>query len=105
VLRAALLPIGAVLFLGAGAVPWLMPAERAVSAFVWMGGLLLTGTPLVWRTARGLVRGHFAAVLLGQPLAGLVIVLMQSGGEALERYAEGRASAAVRALVGLRRAR
>jgi heavy metal translocating P-type ATPase len=38
------------------------------------------------------------SVALGQPLAGLVIVLMQTGGEALERYAEGRASAAVREL-------
>jgi heavy metal translocating P-type ATPase len=33
-----------------------------------------------------------------RPLAGLVIVLMQSGGEALDAFAEGRASAAVRAL-------
>jgi heavy metal translocating P-type ATPase len=33
-----------------------------------------------------------------QPYAGLIIVLMQSGGEALERFAAGRASAAVRAL-------
>jgi heavy metal translocating P-type ATPase len=39
-----------------------------------------------------------AALLLGQPLAGLIVVLMQTGGEALERYAEGRASAAVREL-------
>ena len=38
------------------------------------------------------------ALLLGEPLAGLVVVLMQTGGEALERFAEGRASAAVRAL-------
>ena len=56
------------------------------------------------------MRGHFATDLVAmladrdggrsshQPLAGLVIVLMQTGGEALERYAEGRASAAVRAL-------
>ena len=35
------------------------------------------------------------ALLLGQPLAGLIVVLMQTGGEALERYAEGRASRAV----------
>src|SRR6476661_1302380 len=35
------------------------------------------------------------ALLLDQPVAGLVIVLMQSGGEALERRAERRASAAV----------
>ncbi len=38
------------------------------------------------------------ALLLGQPLAGLIVVLMQTGGEALERYAEGRASQAVREL-------
>jgi heavy metal translocating P-type ATPase len=39
-----------------------------------------------------------AALFLGQPLAGLIVVLMQTGGEALERYAEGRASRAVREL-------
>ena len=77
--------------------------------YVWMVGLLLTGTPVVWRTLRRFASGHFAtdlvatlavttSVILLHPLAGLVIVLMQTGGEALERYAEGRASAAVRAL-------
>ena len=75
----------------------------------WSAGLALTGTPVVWGTARGVVRKRFAAdlvatlaigaaLLLGEPLAGLVVVLMQTGGEALERYAEGRASEAVRAL-------
>ncbi len=38
------------------------------------------------------------AVLLQQPLPGLIVVLMQTGGETLERYAEGRASRAVREL-------
>ena len=28
------------------------------------------------------------SVVLAQPLAGLIVVLMQTGGEALERYAE-----------------
>jgi heavy metal translocating P-type ATPase len=53
--------------------------------------------------------GHYAAdlvamlaiataLLLQQPLPGLIVVLMQTGGEALERYAEGRASEAVREL-------
>jgi cation transport ATPase len=76
---------------------------------VLMTGLVLTGLPLVWRTAKEVLKGHFAtdvvamlavvvAVVMGQQIAGLVIVLMQSGGEALEGYAEGRASAAVRAL-------
>ncbi len=39
-----------------------------------------------------------AALALGQPLPGLIIVLMQTGGEALEDYARGRASEAVREL-------
>jgi heavy metal translocating P-type ATPase len=64
---------------------------------------------VVWQTVRGVFAGRFAAdlvamlaivtaLLLGEPLAGLIVVLMQTGGEALERYAQGRASAAVREL-------
>jgi heavy metal translocating P-type ATPase len=79
------------------------------SRLVWTGGLVLTGVPVAWRTLRGIASGRFAADLvatlaiaaalpLGQSLAGLIVVLMQTGGEALERYAEGRASEAVRAL-------
>jgi heavy metal translocating P-type ATPase len=80
-----------------------------VAREVWMIGLIGTGAPVVYQTLRAATRGRFAtdgvatlsilgSVALGQPLAGLVIVLMQTGGEALERYAEGRASKAVRAL-------
>lgn len=76
---------------------------------VWTVGLWLIGLPLLFRTARDMLRGRFAADLvaglaivgamaLDQPFAGLVIVLMQTGGEALESFAERRASAAVRAL-------
>jgi heavy metal translocating P-type ATPase len=70
---------------------------------------VLTGLPVVIRTLRGILARRFAAdlvamlaivtaLLLQQPLAGLIVVLMQTGGEALERYAEGRASEAVRDL-------
>jgi heavy metal translocating P-type ATPase len=73
---------------------------------VWLAGLIGLGLPVVWRTARGALAGRFAAdlvaslsiitaVVLVQPLAGLVVVLMQTGGEALEHYAAGRASRAV----------
>jgi len=79
------------------------------AAIVWSAGLALTGTPVVWRTLTGIAAGRFAAdlvamlaivaaLLLGEPVAGLIVVLMQTGGETLERYAEGRASQAVREL-------
>ena len=72
--------------------------------------LIAAGAPLVWRTLRGALRGHFAsdivatlaivaAVALREPIAGLVIVLMQTGGEMLERYAARRASRALQELV------
>jgi heavy metal translocating P-type ATPase len=78
-------------------------------ARLWLGALVVLGLPVVWQTIRGVFSGRFAAdlvaslailwaVILDQPLPGLVVVLMQTGGEALERYAAGRASRAVQEL-------
>jgi len=83
--------------------------DVTAGARVWTIGLVLTGLPVVWKTLHGLVQRRFAADLvaslaivtafaLASPLPGLIVVLMQTGGEALERYAEGRASNAVREL-------
>ena len=105
----ALLPGAALLFILAGLFARLQPDLSGWSRSIWMAGLVVTGAPVALRTLGGLVRGRAAAdvvamlailtaIPLGEPLAGLVVVLMQTGGEALERYAEGRASAAVRAL-------
>ena len=76
---------------------------------VWTWGLLVSAIPVFLETARAARRGNFAtdivavlaiigSAVLGAPLAGLVVVIMRQGGAALERYAEGRASAAVREL-------
>ena len=84
---------------------WSVPDDHAI----WLAGVILVGAPVVWRTVVGALRGHFAAdlvaslaiiaaVVLRDPLPGLIVVLMQTGGEALERYAGRRASDAVRAL-------
>jgi heavy metal translocating P-type ATPase len=108
-LRAAAVPAAAIIALVAGAALYFTPPGPAVANIVWMVGLVITGLPVVVRTLRGMVRRQFAAdivaslaivtaVALFQPFAGLVIVLMQSGGEALEHYAAGRASDAVRLL-------
>ena len=71
--------------------------------------LVLGGSPLVLGLLAKLVRFEFGsdllagisivtAVLLGEYLAGALVVLMLSGGEALESYAVVRASSVLRAL-------
>jgi heavy metal translocating P-type ATPase len=105
--RAIALPAIAFLFIAVGLLLLVWRPESA--HLVWTAGLVLTGAPVVWQTLRGITRGRFAAdlvamlaiitaVLLREPLPGLIVVLMQTGGEALERYAQGRASDAVREL-------
>ncbi len=80
------------------------------SRTIFLVTLLLGGVPLVVQTVRGMLRGRFAAdivamlaivtaIILGEYFAGVVIVLMQSGGEALERYAMRRASNSLEALL------
>lgn len=71
--------------------------------------LFFGGTPLVYGLARKLLRGEFGsdllggismitALLLGEYLAGSIIVLMLAGGEALESYALRNASSVLAAL-------
>jgi heavy metal translocating P-type ATPase len=71
--------------------------------------LLLCGTPLVISLVKNLAAGEFgsdllagisilSSVLLGQYLVGCIIVLMLSGGTALEDYATRRASSVLEAL-------
>jgi heavy metal translocating P-type ATPase len=106
--RVWLIPGATLLWLSIGAAVWLL-RSRALGERFWMAGLVVLGLPVVVKTGRQALRGQFAtdlvatlavvvAAVLVRPLAGLVIVLMQSGGEALDAFAEGRASAAVRAL-------
>jgi len=82
----------------------------ARSEEIFLATLLVGGGPLVFQTIRGMLHGRFAsdivamlaigtALVLGQYFAGAVIVLMQSGGEALEAYAMGRASQSLEALL------
>lgn len=73
------------------------------------GALLLGGGPLVVELAIKLFKREFGsdllaaisivtAVLLQEYLAGVLVVLMLSGGQAIEAYAMGRASSALHAL-------
>ncbi|MFN7943639.1 MAG: heavy metal translocating P-type ATPase [Thermoanaerobaculia bacterium] len=73
--------------------------------------LALGGAPLVWRLLRQALRREFGsdllagmsivtAVILGEYLAGAFVVLMLSGGQALEGYAVRSASRVLEALAG-----
>jgi cation transport ATPase len=71
--------------------------------------LLIGGAPLLWDLLRRMLKGEFgsdllaglsisASAILGEYLAGSIVVLMLSGGTALEHYATRRASAVLAAL-------
>ncbi len=82
----------------------------AIGQALLLATLIAAGLPMVIATVRGMLRGAFAADIVAslaiigaaitdEYLAGCVIVLMQSGGEALERYAVRHASASLDALL------
>ena len=108
-LRTYPVPVATLAAIAAGFVAGLAGNGEQWRHATWTGGLVICGAPLVFRTLAGMLRGKFAADVvatlaiiasfaLGQPFVGLIIVLMQSGGEALEGLAEGRATDALRAL-------
>jgi heavy metal translocating P-type ATPase len=88
---------------------WATNASPAVQQLPLYVVLLAGGTPLVVALAIKALRREFGAdllaglsivtaVMLGEYLAGSLVVLMLSGGEALEQFAVGRASSVLQAL-------
>ncbi|HEX2917320.1 MAG TPA: heavy metal translocating P-type ATPase [Edaphobacter sp.] len=76
---------------------------------VLLAGIVLTGAVIVARPVRELLRGNFSvdvlavlsitvAAILGQYWVAAIVILMLSGGEALEAYATRRASSVLSAL-------
>lgn len=81
----------------------LMPYNGTAAHIVFRVVLTGGGLPLFWATLRNMAQGRFhvdtiaalaivGSALLGQYLAGALVVLMQSGGEALEDYGLRRAN-------------
>jgi heavy metal translocating P-type ATPase len=100
----------AALGLATGGFVRLVLTDPATADRIFFMTLVAGGLPLVARTSWGLVRGRFAAdvvamlaivgaVVFREYFAGAVVVLMQSGGEALEAYAMHRATASLEALL------
>ncbi len=103
VVRRYPLPVLAALGLVAGLLAGYAFHLASVSRIIFLVTLVVVGLPVVTRTALGMLRGKFAtdvvatlaivgAAVTQEYLAGCIIVLMQTGGEALEAYAVRRAS-------------
>ena len=108
-MRARILALAALAAIGTGVVLWLLDASRAAD-LVWGAGALVVLVPLTVDTARSLRKGDVGvdaialvaiagSLVLGEELAGVIVALMMSGGEALEDWAAGRARRELRLLV------
>jgi len=107
------LPAFALLGLFVGAIfhwPLNQQLQPNLGQWIWLATLIIGGAPIIWDTFLGMLKKHFAsdivammaiiaAILLNDALPGVVIVIMQSGGKALEDYAFRRASSSLDALL------
>ncbi|HEV2225269.1 MAG TPA: heavy metal translocating P-type ATPase [Nitrososphaerales archaeon] len=110
VVRSYPLPILALSGLAAGGVAYLGLGQWGLASWIWYGTLIVGGAQVIVRTLRGMLKGKFAAdivamlaiitaVLTDEAFAGVIIVLMQTGGEAIDDYGFRRASSSLEALL------
>src|SRR5579864_4406494 len=104
------IPFFAILGLLVGIILQLPLSQPNIGSLAWYVTLVVGGIPIVWKTLRGMLHKQFAAdvvamlaiiaaILLDQAFAGVIVVLMQSGGEAIEDYGLRRASSSLDALL------
>lgn len=84
--------------------------QKNFSEWIWLFTLMIGGFPIVYHTIKGMLHGQFAsdivamlailtAMISGQAFAGAIVVLMQSGGEAIEDYGMRRATSSLTSLL------
>lgn len=94
---------------GIGAHDVANPTALASQQWPLLLAIIFGGGPLVWDLASGLMKGKFGSdllaaisiitsLVLGEYVAGTIVVMMLSGGEALESYAVRNASSVLNAL-------
>ena len=103
-------PFVGVIGLLAGAVIRFGVARPDIADIVWLIVLVVGGAPTVLKTIQKMLKGNFAAdvvamlaiitaVIMHEYFAGVIIVIMQSGGEALENFSLRRASSTLEKLL------
>jgi heavy metal translocating P-type ATPase len=104
------IPVFAIIGLIVGSIFHETPNQQELGHWIWFVTLVVGGAPIIWQTIRGMFHRHFAsdivallaivaAILMNNAFPGLIIVLMQSGGKALEDHAFKRASSSLDALL------
>ncbi len=108
VVRSYPVPVVAMLLMALSLVFWLT-GRRELADWALLAVTLLGGIPLLWETLKQLFHKEFGvdvlailaiggSILLREYLAGALVVLMLSGGEALEAFALRRARSSLSAL-------
>src|SRR5579864_5630355 len=104
------IPVFAIIGLLVGSILQWTTNQHEIGRWVWFATLIAGGAPIIWQIIRDMLHRHFAsdivallaivaAILMNNAFPGLVIVLMQSGGKALEDYAFKKASASLDILI------
>ena len=76
---------------------YLFAGLKSTAGYVWYATLIVGGIPIIISTGRKLAKEKLAvdiiallaiitAVFMDEAFAGVIIILMQSGGEAIENY-------------------
>jgi heavy metal translocating P-type ATPase len=104
------IPVFALVGLTVGGITTYAFGQVDMGRWVWYGTLIIGGAQVVYHTTRGMLHGRFAAdivamlaiitaILTDEAFAGVIIVLMQTGGEALDDYGFRKASSTLNALL------
>lgn len=100
------IPVFAIIGLLAGGILHGIQNQHELGQWIWFITLIIGGAPIIWHTVRDMLHRHFAsdivallaivaAILMNDAFPGLVIVIMQSGGKALEDHAFKKASSSL----------
>ena len=104
------IPVFALIGLVSGIICHWFINQPDLGHWIWLVTLIIGGIPIIVDTVRNMIHRHFAAdiiamlaiitaILSNEALPGVVIVIMQSGGKALEDHAFRKASTSLNALL------
>ena len=100
------IPIVAILGLLFGNIINYVFYTSSIGYWIWYIILIICGVPIIFHTIKEMIRGHFAsdvvamlaiitAIITNEAFPGMIIVIMQSGGKALEDYAFRKATSSL----------